>query len=173
MLNFILSVVVQDFDYENDGKKTYIRKKSKLIGKKCISKYRIEIFCKGKSKEGRPLKAVVSYDITDLRIYEIELEKKQKILEDTLEKQEYLVQFFDNCPTMMGITEMDENGKLMVKLANASTEKFYIKGHGDSIFSGNYFDEDLRIFRSKFSESRTTGNPVYFETSQPQNCTYV
>ena len=119
----------------------------------------------GRSKEGRPLKAVISYDITDLRKCEIELDRKQKILEEAMEKQEYLIQFFENCPTMMGISELNAEGKITVKLANESTDKVYkiTKRRGNYLFDGSDTEEE-KLWKSKLLESKTTNKPVYFET---------
>ena len=116
----------------------------------------------GRSKEGRPLKTVVLQNITELRTCEIELSQKQKILDDAIEQQENLREFFDNCPTMMGIIQLTDDGKIFVKYTNPATQEYYRKSYGSNIYEKEFNEEQLWI--RKYLESKRSGRPVYFES---------
>ena len=108
---------------EQEGKTQYHVTKCKFIGR---------------SKEGRPIKVMIGEDITRLRTVEIELEQKQKKLDDALEKQEYLGQFFNQCPNLKGICELNENDhQLVLKLANPAALAYSERTNGKYIHPRN------------------------------------
>ena len=75
------------------------------------------------------------------------MKQKQKILDEALERQESLGHFFDNCPNLMGITEVkdvDGDYKISVKLSNPATFKLHEQLYGIVYFF--FFDIFCIIF---------------------------
>ena len=101
-------------------------------------------------------------DITDLRLCEIELERRAKILDEEIEKQENLRALFDNCPTMMGIIELvDQN--IIVKLANPAAQEYHQMIYGRSIYENKFTEEEIEIWRSNYLKCSKLEKPIYFE----------
>ena len=104
-------------------------------------------------------------DITDLRLCEIELENRQKILNEAIENQENLRVLFDNFPTMMGIVEITDEEKIREIITNPMTTEYNKKR---KTFTIDEKEKEDDFWISKYRESKRLGRPVYFEMPDEQ-----